>query len=176
MRKYRQVQTNTTLEPGPRRVLTSLGQDSSPAARTATTYTWAKGGARRHRGIRAVAFTMRGGVYHARCSTAQGLAQQQQQQPRKQEISPYCLIPSCHIWSNTVVLPAAEPKEPLTLVRPCVRCCSALWAWGCTAVRFVREAKAPRWADCFVAKGSWRPVAAVLFLLMLRSEQLFAVT
>ena len=83
---------------------------------------------------------------------AQGLAQQQQQQLRKQEISPYCLIPSYHIWGSTVVLPAAEPKGPLTLVRTCVRCCPALWDWGRTAVRFVREAKAPRWANFFFSK------------------------
>ena len=42
------VQTNTSLEPNPRRVLRSLGQDSSPAARTATIYPWARGEARRH--------------------------------------------------------------------------------------------------------------------------------
>ena len=78
---------------------------------------------------------------------------------KKQEISPYCLIPSYHIWGSTVVLPAAEPKGPLTLMRPCVRCCSALWAWRCKAVRFVREAKAPRWADFFLRKvdgGLWQ--------------------
>ena len=53
---------------------------------------------------------------------AQGLAQQQQQQqqqqqPIKLEISPSCLIPSYHTLGSTVVLPAAEPKGPLTLVR-----------------------------------------------------------
>ena len=58
--KSARVQTNTSLEPDLRRVLRSLGQDSSPAARTATTYTWTRGGARRHAGIRAAPYTMRG--------------------------------------------------------------------------------------------------------------------
>ena len=58
--KSARVQTNTSLEPDPRRVLRSLGQDSSPAARTAITFTWARGGARRHGGIRAALYTMHG--------------------------------------------------------------------------------------------------------------------
>ena len=58
--KSARVQTNTSLEPDPGRVLRSLGEDSSPAARTATTYTWARGGARRHGGIQAAPYTMRG--------------------------------------------------------------------------------------------------------------------
>ena len=58
--KSARVQTNTSLEPDPRRVLKSLGQDSSPVARTASTHTWARGGARRHGGILAAPCTMRG--------------------------------------------------------------------------------------------------------------------
>ena len=58
--KSAREQTHTNLEPDLRRVLRSLGQDSRPAARTATTYTWARGGARRHGGIRAAPYTMRG--------------------------------------------------------------------------------------------------------------------
>ena len=48
---------NTSLEPDPRRVLNSLGQDSSPAARAAITYTWA----RQRWGARPRRYT--GGVY-----------------------------------------------------------------------------------------------------------------
>ena len=57
--KSARVQTNTSLEPDPRRVLRRLGKDSSPAARTATTYTWARDGGRRHGRIRAAPCTMR---------------------------------------------------------------------------------------------------------------------
>ena len=39
--KSARVQTLTSLEPDPKSVLRKLGQDSNPAARTATTYTWA---------------------------------------------------------------------------------------------------------------------------------------
>ena len=132
----------------------SLGQGSRTAARAATVYTWARGGACRHGGIRVAPYTMRGSARpRGLQSSSSSKQQQQQQQQRRQEIRPYCLIPLYNIRGSTVVLLAAEPKGPLTLVRPCVRCCSALWAWGCTAVRFVREAKAPRWADVFFGKG-----------------------
>ena len=57
----------TKLETDPRHVLRSLGQDSGPAARTATTHT-ARGGARRHGGIRAAPYTT------MRCAAGTGRA------------------------------------------------------------------------------------------------------
>ena len=56
------VQTNTSLEPDPRRVLRSLGKRSSPAARTATTYTWARGGAQGS--TRTASYTIQGAAWH----------------------------------------------------------------------------------------------------------------
>ena len=52
--------TNISLEPDPTRVLRSLGQDSSPAAGTASTCTWARGGARHHRVILSASYSVRG--------------------------------------------------------------------------------------------------------------------
>ena len=66
MREYKQI---PSLEPDPRRVLRSLGQDSGPAARTATTHTWARGGARRHGDVRAP-YTIRGAADTGRACTA----------------------------------------------------------------------------------------------------------
>ena len=132
------VQINISLELDRRRVLRSLGQDSSGPYRN--TCTWARGEARHH-------------DVHGRCRIpcevhhGEGVAEylpQQQQQLKKQEIRACDLIPSYHTGGSTVVLLAAEPKRPLTLVRPCVRCCPALWAWCFAAARFVRAAKAPR--------------------------------
>ena len=71
VQEYRQI---PRLEPDPRRVLRSLGQDAGPAARTATTHTWARGGARRHGGIRAAPYTMRGAAGTGRACTAAAAA------------------------------------------------------------------------------------------------------
>ena len=123
MSKSARLQAHTSLKPDPGRVLRSLGQDSSPAARTATTNSRARGGACRHGGIRTALYTVRG------ASRSSGLHSSSSSQENERSAPPCCLIPSYHNGGSTLVLPAAEPKGPLTLVRPCVRCCSALWAW-----------------------------------------------
>ena len=61
------AQKKTSLKSDPRRVLRSLGQDSSLAARTATAYTWARGGAHCHGGIRAAPYAMRGAAWQSDC-------------------------------------------------------------------------------------------------------------
>ena len=103
-----------------------------------------KGGVRRHGGVRAVPYIMRG------ASWQRGYRAQHLQQQRNQEIRACDLIPSYHAGGCRAA--GLWTKRSLTLVRPCVRCCAALWAWCCTAGRLVRAAKAPRSAFLFQKK------------------------
>ena len=138
------VQTNTSLEPDPTRVLSSLGQGSSPAApqqqltrglevgRTATEVD----------GRRRTPYEAQHGT--GACTAAAAAAAAAKKAAKKARDRRLVVDPFVSHRGSTVVLPPAESKEPLTLVRPCVRCCFALWAWRCSTARFVQEAKAPR--------------------------------
>lgn len=119
----------------------SLGQDSSPCARTETSYTWARGETRCHGGTGSAVDL----AVSVRCSMARWLLGLLHSSTTTQESRVCDLISTYHKGGEAeqqaaVVLPAVDPKKPLTLVSPCACCCPALWAWCREPASFVRAA------------------------------------